>query len=341
MNTPILLALPHDAAHKSTRTLVMALGLIPEPVKDSPQALAHISERLQQHPQSVALLDLGSLPSAFKHLLDLAQKLPDTLRMRVILFRHEQGPVWPSDQAWVRDLGFAGLFAEADTGSMLTESAALPTLLAQLAQCQPLSSQKLAQFFAAMLSKPDPLSLRGLVRAQCSRDAESLAQVMSSGVKSVDRRHRFSNYPACFLGTEAVEWLRIQYNCSAQIATQLGQALLTLGLIHHVVHEHAFENAEFFYRLDATTNTSQMNLGQLLKQLQGIGGLEVADRSYLGTLYPQCWVAQDAVSWLSKKLRLPRYDAENLLNRLLSYGLIEHVVQAHRIKDANLYFRFC
>ena len=340
MNTPIFLALPHDAAHRAARALVMALGLIPKPIQDSAQALLHLQAEMQLQPQAVVLLDLGSLPSAIRHLPDLARKLPDDLRRRVILFRHELGPVWPSDQAWARDLGFGGLFAEIDAASILTDHAALPVLLAELAHCLPLPANKLAQYFAALSAKPDPLSLRGLIRAQCNRDAESLAQVMSSGVKSLDRSYRLSSYSACFLGDEAVQWLRAQYRCSTHIAVQIGQALQTLGLIHHVVHEHVFDNLPFFYRLDATANTSQMHLGQLLEALSGRDGLEIADRSYLGKLYAQCWVAQEAVSWLCNTYRLPRYEAENLLNRLLSYGLIEHVTQAHRVKDANLFFRF-
>ncbi len=317
----------------------MALGMIPAPVSDSPQALAQLHQQLQLQPNSVALLDLGSLPAGFKHLLDLTQKFPAALRQRVILFRHEQGPVWPSDQAWASDLGFAGLFSEIDTAAMLTENAALPRLLAKLAHCPPLETQKLGQFFAAMLAQANPMSRRGLIRTQCKRDAESLAQVMSSGVRSVDRSYRFSRYPACFVGTDAVQWLREQYLCSTDIAVQLGQALHNLGLIHHVTHEHGFENAEFFYRLDATANTARAHLGHLLKAMRGDGGLEIADRLYLGKTYRQCLVGQDAVSWLSKKHRLPRHEAENLLNRLLSYGLIEHVTKAHRVKDANLFFR--
>ena len=340
MNIPIFLALPHDAAHKAARALVMALGLIPERIKDDPQALQHLQAQLQKHPQAVIFLDLGSLPSCFKHLPELAQKLPDGVRKRVILFRHEQGPVWPSDQDWARDLGFAGLFAEIDTASVLTVNAALPVLLAQLAGCPPIAAQKLAQYFGAMLAKPDPLTLRGLIREQCNRDAESLAQIMSSGVKSVDRSYRVTNFAACFLGNEAVQWLRGQYRCSAQIAVQIGQALQKLGLIHHVVHERTFENEGFFYRLDATMHTSQVHLGHLLQQFSGSGGLDIADRSYLSKVYPQCWIAQEAVSLLCMKYRLPRYEAENLLNRLLSYGLIEHVTQAHRVKDAHLFFRF-
>jgi hypothetical protein len=339
MNIPVLLALPHDAAHKSARALVMALGLIPEVVKDNADVLATMAQHLQSHAHSAALIDLGSLPLGFKHIHDLAKRLSSDARQRVILFRHEQGPVWPSDQAWAKELGFAGLFAEVDAQAMLAD-AELPNLLADLTGRERLPAQKLSQFFAAMLAKPDPLTLRGLIRAQCGRSAESLAQVMASGVKAVDRTHRFTSYPACFLGTEAVQWLRSQFQGSAANAVQTGQALLSMGLIHHVVHEHGFEDADFFYRLDATANTSQTHLGQLLQKMQGAQGVEVKDRSYLGTAYPACWVGQDAVSWLSKQYRLPRHESENLLNRLLSYGLIEHVVRAHRVKDANLFFRF-
>lgn len=339
MNTPILLALPHDAAHKSARALVMALGLIPEPIKDSAQAIAQLQSRLA-HPHAVALLDLASLPTLFKHPLDLAAVMPLEMRRRVILFRHERGPVWPADQVWVRELGFAGLFAEVDAQAVLSEAVALPLLLAQLAGCPPVNAQKLTQFFAAMLAKPDPLTLRGLIRAHCNCSAESLAQAMFSGVRSVDRSYHLSTYPVCFLGSDAASWLRTQYKCSSETAVKLGQALLSLGLMHHVIHEHGFENADFFYRLDATEHTAQTHLGQLLTELQAADGLEISDRSYLGKLYPACWVAKDAVSWLSKKHRLPRYEAENLLNRLLSYGLLEHVTLAHRVKDANLFFKF-
>jgi Domain found in Dishevelled, Egl-10, and Pleckstrin (DEP) len=339
MNKSVLLALPHDAAHKSARALVMALGLIPEAVKDGADALPKMAQKLQRNLHSAALIDLGSLPLGFKHIQDLARRLPTDVRQRVILFRQSQGPVWPSDQDWAQELGFAGLFAEVDAQAMLADIE-LPNLLAKLTGCESLPAQKLSQYFAAMLAKPDPLTLRGLIRAQCGRSAESLAQVMASGVKSVDRTHRFTTYPACLLGTEAVQWLRSQFQCSTANAVQTGQALLSMGLLHHVVHEHGFENAEFYYRLDATANTAQTHLGRLLDHLQSPQGLEVKDRSYLGTLYPACWVGNDAVSWLCIKLRLPRHEAENLLNRLLSYGLIEHVTQAHRVKDANLFFRF-
>ena len=94
MNTSVLLALPNDAAHKSARALVMALGLIPSVIADQAQAAQTITRQLQAQPQAVALIDLESLPKAFKHVLHLAEQLAGDVRGRVILLRHQQGPVW-------------------------------------------------------------------------------------------------------------------------------------------------------------------------------------------------------------------------------------------------------
>ncbi|MFM7330078.1 MAG: hypothetical protein ACKO1L_00170, partial [Brachymonas sp.] len=60
----------------------------------------------------------------------------------------------------------------------------------------------------------------------------------------------------------------------------------------------------------------------------------------LGKVYPQCWVGSEAVDWLHAKKKLARHEAENLLNRLMSFGLIEHVLREHRIKDGKFFYRF-
>lgn len=340
MNTSILLALPHDAAHKSARALVMALGLLPQVVIDDAQAVPAIVAHLVAQPQSVAMIDLASLPKGFTHVLDLAARLPAQLRQRVILLRHEQGPVWEADQLWIKELGFAGLFAEIDAQAMLAAPHELPALVAHLTQTKPLTAQQLTAFFAAMNAKPDPLTLRGMIRANCAMDAESLARAMLGALKSIDRSYHFKTYSSCFLGTEAVAWLRRQFRCSDPVAVQLGQALLDLGLLHHVMHEHGFEAQEFFYRIDATQLSSGVLMGKLLQDLMQAQGIAIEDRNYLGTTYPHCWVGKQAVDWLQTKKKLPRYEAENLLNRAMSFGLIEHVTKEHRVKDGNFFYRF-
>ena len=339
MNVPVLLALPHDAAHQAARALVMAMGLIPKAIANDAHAVQQLVVQLQGQPQAVALVDLASLPKAFRHVLHLAELVPQAVRGRVILLRHAQGPVWESDRAWIKSLGFADLLAEVDAQAMLGAPDALPALLATLTQTKALTKQQLQTYFAAMNARTDPLTLRGLIRAHCHMDAESLARAMLSAVKSIDRSYRFKSYSACFLGTEAVSWLRKQFVCSTAVAVQLGQALLSLGLVHHVHHAHGFENEEFFYRLDATQSSSAVVLGQLLQELAQTGA-EVKDRSYLGTLYPHCWLGSEAVDWLHVKKKIARYEAENLLNRLMGFGLIEHVLCEHRVKDGNFFYRF-
>jgi Domain found in Dishevelled, Egl-10, and Pleckstrin (DEP) len=338
--TSVVLAMPHDAAYRSARALVMAYSLIPEPLTDSPSALTQLGQRLGQREQDLALLDLGSLPLADQHVVDWHRRLPEAARARIMLTRHEQGPVWASDQLWVKQMGFAGLFAECDATAMLVEQAALPQTLAQLAQQPALSTPQLAQYFAALQAKPDPLTLRGLIRSVAGRDAESLAQALASGVRAADRSYRFKTYAACFVAKDAVRWLTQHLKCSSKIAIQIGLALQKLGLLHHVVHEHEFQDAELFFRVDATQLASQAHLGMLLKALRDEAGLAAKDRTHLGKTYPQCWVGSEAVDWLHQHWRLPRYECENLLNRLHSYGLVRHVLSEHRVKDGYYFYQF-
>ena len=341
MSPTVYLALPQRTALATACTLVEAMGLRSRPLEEGPSALGQLVEGLTLNPHSAALVDLSECPLGCRNVLALAQKIPVDLRRRVVLFRHDHGSVWASDREWVHTLGFAGLFAEVAPAALNLESAALPGLIAALVNVQIEDTRQLIRCLSAAWAEPDLQTHRGFIRAHCNRDAESLAQIMASGVRSIDRQYGVTNYPACFVGADAVRWLRNQFGCSAQTALEIGQALHALGLLHHVLDEHAFEDANLFYRLDVTANTTRTHLGYLYMQMQGPRGLEVADRGYMGKTYDHCWVAKDAVTWLSQMRQVPRYEAENLLNRLLGFGLIEHVLGEHRVKDQYLFFRFC
>jgi hypothetical protein len=71
------------------------------------------------------------------------------------------------------------------------------------------------------------------------------------GVPILDRRHRLNNYPQCFIGHEAVGWLRTAEALTRDEAIELGQILVERGLIHHVLDEHGFRDGNFFYRFYA------------------------------------------------------------------------------------------
>ena len=69
-----------------------------------------------------------------------------------------------------------------------------------------------------------------------------------NGITIQDRRYRFSNYPLCFVGNEAVKWIENRYLLSKPEAIRLGQELINLKIIHHVTDEHDFKNEYLFYR---------------------------------------------------------------------------------------------
>ncbi len=63
------------------------------------------------------------------------------------------------------------------------------------------------------------------------------------------RSYRLRTYKRCFVGSEAVQWLiNNKLANSTEAAELLGNKLLELGFIHHVLYEHPFRNKFLFYR---------------------------------------------------------------------------------------------
>ncbi len=99
-------------------------------------------------------------------------------------------------------------------------------------------NNKSADFFNSLEDKLTEVDLDKLVKAMCSDD----------GLEIRDRRYRFNFYPACFVGSEAVDWLVKTQNYQREEAIELGQILIERGIIHHVTDEHPFKDGYFFYR---------------------------------------------------------------------------------------------
>ena len=81
-------------------------------------------------------------------------------------------------------------------------------------------------------------------------DLEKLVATMRSdnGLDIKDRRYNLNFYPACFVGSEAVDWLVENQNYQQEEAIEIGQILMERGIIHHVTDEHTFKDGYFFYR---------------------------------------------------------------------------------------------
>lgn len=70
-----------------------------------------------------------------------------------------------------------------------------------------------------------------------------------NGVVIKDRCYFLRKYHTCFVGSEAVDWfISSGFASNRAEAVDVGQSLLDIDLIHHVVDEHHFEDRGLFYR---------------------------------------------------------------------------------------------
>ena len=71
------------------------------------------------------------------------------------------------------------------------------------------------------------------------------------GVSIATRTYFGKPYERCFLGSDAADWLVSRYRLTIGSAEAIGQRLVDLGAIRHVVDEHGFVDAPYFYRFMA------------------------------------------------------------------------------------------
>jgi Domain found in Dishevelled, Egl-10, and Pleckstrin (DEP) len=334
-----LLCMPPGEARNAVRAALMAMNVVPQDILPSRTELGQLGNLLQDA-HTVAIIDLAGARHAAAHAMALAALLPSPeVRQRTLLTRADHG-LWAADRAWVQAQGFADLAAQLDAVSLGSESAHLLDWVARMTGAQPLVGDALARYFSAMQIKPDASSPRGLIRKATGLSAEALCGALASNVKALNRSYHLKSYPSCFVGTEAVAWLVKQYTLPTDKAIALGAALQTLGMLHHVAHEHAFANEAFFYRTAVSTAVDRINPGALLRQLSSKAGVEVRDRLYHGKTYAQCFIGSEAVDWVHTTQKIARHDAEIALNRLHGFNLIEHVTREHPVRDGLFFYRF-
>jgi hypothetical protein len=80
-----------------------------------------------------------------------------------------------------------------------------------------------------------------------------------SGLSVKDRKWYLKSYPACFVGSEAVDWL-LQHepsvNGSRDAAVQLGLEIQAAGLVQHVTRDHLFK-ALFSWMIDCAPSADR------------------------------------------------------------------------------------
>jgi small-conductance mechanosensitive channel len=100
---------------------------------------------------------------------------------------------------------------------------------------------------------PDDITTEATRRTWSVEELDAVAARLHgpAGVDIGDRRHLLTHYRRCFVGREAVDWLVRTERLTRCEAVRLGQVLVERGVIHHVLDEHPFRDADLFYRFRA------------------------------------------------------------------------------------------
>lgn len=106
-------------------------------------------------------------------------------------------------------------------------------------------------------SKPHQDPIPELPVIQPEYDWQAIASAMrgEDGVEIKDRRSGLKTFSKCFVGSDAVNWLMVHEKATRVEAVLMGELMVAEGLIHHVLDEHGFKDAPFFYRFYADEQT--------------------------------------------------------------------------------------
>lgn len=87
---------------------------------------------------------------------------------------------------------------------------------------------------------------RNILLAQLAKEMQT-----EKGVRLVDRRWHWKTHYHCFMGSEFVTWLLINFSDidSHEEAVEYGNHLMQQNLFHHVENRHTFLNGHYFYQL--------------------------------------------------------------------------------------------
>jgi hypothetical protein len=334
----VLLLLPDGAARDTLRVGLMALRCVPTNLPtDATQRYAFLS-RLAADERVFLFVDITNSASSSKDGFgEMIDHFPRWLRSRTLLTRLANGHVSEADRAWVKTIGFCDLITEFDTQDVEGGLRAVLDLVAETLHLPLLPASDLARYVRAVATSAQDTP-RALIRFHTGLSSEKLASLLSDKLDIRDRSYHLKKYPACFVGSDAVVWMVKNLKLTAGAAVAVGQALGTSGLLHHVEHKHGFSDEPLFFRLALSPQADAIDLGDAMKALQET--LVIADRTYLGTVYDNCWVGSAAVDVICQRYETTRHAGHLVLHRLMQFGLLAHVVNEQPFIDGNYFYRF-
>ncbi|CAB9504290.1 Rac exchanger 1 protein [Seminavis robusta] len=165
-----------------------------------------------------------------------------------------------------------------------------------------------------------------------------------------DRKHKFRMYGRCFVGKEAVTFLKsymgfehrpqaVQFGIELNRRVQCWQPVTSGG----GSKKQELKDAKIFFRF---TDFESKRGSSAVATLEDIAqafrlGMPVADRTYRFRTYKKCFTGRQAVDFLIKRKYVTTRSAAVALGRCLQseFKLFDHVHGQHELKDENLFYR--
>ena len=90
----------------------------------------------------------------------------------------------------------------------------------------------------------------------------------------------------------------------------------------------------------SNSSLNRISLRQLAMEMHSEKGVEIKTRRQKLKLYQRCFLGNEAVDWIVDKTKLSREDAVVLGQKMIDKGLFHHVLDEHKFKDEELFYRF-
>lgn len=335
----LCLDLPLGVGLSTITAIANALDVKAEPVTKGLKASVY---KLLS-PKTLLVLDLMKLKASGFNITELPKIITTAdMRSRVMLTQLN-GQVSAGDDAYAKHLGFAGLLSDIDPRQPTGGIKVLIDWISGKLHAQPMSLNRLPTYLKTVPTPTKHEDVRSLIQRLTNQPAEALGALMKRELDIKDRSYHLKKYPECFLGNQAVAWLAERFSISSAEALSAGNALMQLGLIYHAAHEKDFADEAFFYRLAVSEAADKLPLQDVIQSIkvpQKGAGVEVANRTYMTTIYPACFVGSQAIDFLVRRWSIDRLDAWVLMHRIERLGVFEHVTQEHGFQDGNFFFHF-
>ncbi len=267
-----------------------------------------------------------------------------------VLLSSSQRPVLsPLESQWARQSGARGLLpslaAERFAGRIEPELLeAFPMLATPRVRAAAVGLVRVLQ--GGSLTRPKSLLRAHQLLARLEHAGWTLPALASwarspEGFNVQSRHRRLTRYPDVFVGTDAVDRLARVLDVDRALATQVGELLRQAGAFRHISGERWFDDGEHFYRFAPYRDGgATIDLPALVARACSRGGFDRANRSYLGTVYPDSFIGRQATTWLQDRHCLSEDQALAIGQALHDLRLIEHVTAAHDFLSGHYFYRW-